>query len=143
MVSASSRSPIASYLGSIGKRSPILGIHQALFLGANLIECLTTAAWISNPQPPGGHLSHKDNAVLSAREPRESDDRHSVDVEHLEVLGGGRTRYSQRDRQSARGASPASSGFRRTQDLASGVVRSRAKVRASPAPTASPPPVYE
>jgi len=68
---------------------------------------------------------------LSAREPRESDDRHSVDVEHLEVLGGAETRSRQRDRRSARGASPASSGFRRTQYLASRVVRGRAKVRAS------------
>ncbi len=49
-----------------------------LFLGANLIECLRTAAWISTPQPPGAHLSHKDNADSSAREPRESEDRHTT-----------------------------------------------------------------
>jgi hypothetical protein len=42
----------------------------------------------SNPQPPGAHLSHKDNADLLARKPHESEDRHPVDVEHLEVLGG-------------------------------------------------------
>jgi hypothetical protein len=41
-----------------------------------------------SPKPPGAHLSHKDNADLSARKPRESEDRHPVDVEHLEVLGG-------------------------------------------------------
>src|SRR6266478_4734342 len=58
------------------------------FLGANLIECLGTAAWISNSQPPGAHLSHKDNADLSARKPRESEVRHPVDVEHFEVLSG-------------------------------------------------------
>ena len=122
--------PIASYLGPSGTEVPSLGSTDAV-LGANLIECLRTGAWISNPQPPEAHLSHKDNADLSAREPRESDDRHSVDVEHLEVLGGAETRSRQRDRRSARGASPASSGFRRTQYLASRVVRSRAKVRAS------------
>src|SRR5258706_16473761 len=71
----------------------------------------------SPAQPPEAHLSHKDNANLSAREPRESDDRHSVDVEHLEVLGGRRIIYKQRDRRSALGASPASSGFRRRNIL--------------------------
>ena len=102
-----------------------------LFLGANLIECLTTAAWISNPQPPGAHLSHNDNADLSARKPRESEDRHPVDVEHLEVLGGAEIPDLVSGTGGLRGASPASSGFRRTQYVAGRVVSSRAKVRAS------------
>src|SRR5258708_28360440 len=98
-----------------------------LFFGCESIECLRTAAWISNPQPPGAHLSHKDNADLSAREPRESDDRHSVDVEHLEVLGGAETRSRQRHRRSAPRASPASSRFRPTQYPSSRALRTRAK----------------
>jgi hypothetical protein len=101
------------------------------FLGANLIECLGTAAWISNSQPPGVHLSHKDNADLSARKPRESEVRHAVDVEHFEVLGGAEIPDLISGTGGLRRASPASSGFRRTQYIAGRVVSSRAKVRAS------------
>src|SRR5260370_41049934 len=80
-----------------------------------------------SPKPPGAHLSHKDNADLSARKPRESEDRHPVDVEHLEVLGGGGIIDKDSGTGGLRGASPASSGFRRTQDVAARVVDIRSK----------------
>src|SRR5258708_10994529 len=103
-----------------------------LFFGCESIECLRTAAWISNPQPPGAHLSHKDNADLSARKPRESEDRHPVDVEHLEVLGGAEIPDLVSGTGGLRGASPASSGFRRTQYLGGRRASRRAKGRAPP-----------
>src|SRR5260370_7832910 len=84
-----------------------------------------------SPKPPGAHLSHKDNADLSARKPRESEVRHPVDVEHLEVLSGAEIPDLVSGTGGLRGASPASSGFRRTQYVAGPVVSSRAKVRAS------------
>src|SRR5260370_39290361 len=68
---------------------------------------------------------------LSARKPRESEDRHPVDVEHFEVLSGAEILDLISGTGGLRGASPASSGFRRTQYVAGRVVSSRAKVRAS------------
>jgi hypothetical protein len=58
-----------------------------LFLGANLIECLRTAAWISNPQPPGVHLSHKDNADCprANRASRKTDTRSMLSTSRFSV----------------------------------------------------------
>src|SRR6266481_9356503 len=87
------------------------------------------------PTTRGRTFPTRPTPILSARKPHESEDRHTVDVEHLEVLG----RAEIPDLVSGTGdlprrPSPASSGFRRTQYLASRVVRRRAKVRASTAP---------
>src|SRR6266446_6945501 len=82
------------------------------------------------PTTRGRTFPTRPTPILSARKPHESEDRHSIDVEHLEVLG----RAEIPDLVSGTGdlprrPSPASSGFRRTQYLAGRVVSRRAKVR--------------
>jgi hypothetical protein len=84
------------------------------------------------PTTRGRTFPTRPTPILPTRKPRESEDRHSVGAEHLEVLG----RAEIPDLVSGAGdlprrPSPASSGFRRTQYLAGRVVSSRATVTAS------------
>src|SRR5712675_81105 len=65
------------------------------------------------PTTRGAPFPTRPTPILSARKPRESEDRHSVDVDHLEVLGRRDPRSRQRDRRSARsfpGKPPAQCG---------------------------------